>query len=1115
MKKFLLAPILLFSLSAWGQTCTTATCTAASVAESDVLAALPSPSNTNATVIVNIPSGTASWTSNLTYTLPSAVKTLTIQGNTAVTCTGTAGTSGYSCTPTDNTIIQDSDSGIQWLWNINISAGTTLLRVTGLTIEGGTGAGNKNQAMLYIVAPAGTTSNVRIDHSHFNTGTYTSPALEGQLIEVNGGIVGVADHNYFDEVNTGVHTAPDLSQTLGVIVFNNFDDTVGEGDGSWNNATGFGTSGFFFIESNYFKGGFPEDCDQSGRYVIRYNYIYQPFNAIRSHGTKTAAGGIRGCRAFEGYQNYIPGGGDQFSAVGPNGGPALVWGNTVNNFYYLTQAGVPRSINQNQNEVNTPNGWGYCGTSTQTATTPFPANGVGSTWDGNSPTTGTPTSTGWPCLDGLGRGQTSQSLNGAAFPGRLNTTTGTVAWPQQMMEPVYLFDNSITTFTGEATINDNSGQMNRDLYFDCGANNSACAGGFTGAAGTGTGLLSARPATCTAGPGGTYGTSPTGSYGVAYWATDANSGNGELYICTATNTWTAVYQPYTYPHPLAAGGIVATPTFLPAAGSYSSPQWVKISTTTPSAICYYTIDGSAPTTSSAIVDHYLWVTSTQTIKSVCAASGLTNSAIGSAAYTITSQPTRFSLSLPNTSTSYAPFPQDNRPPAGSGTDLNSLCPTRGGCVWTTLGNWITQSQANSARTYWTIQKMPTWFTGLGSPENAPASDLTTSALCQAPIATTTDYACRVQEVAASLGEYLTGLSSPPASPQSCSSKLYAIEQTNEFNTNGSSGAPYVGWAGTAAQLATEAYYWNKQMRLWCYDIVEMPGSVSGIDGGSSPISNHFDIAMAAVLAAWPQGQKPDGISEHPYPNNQSQCAAFPTSNVSITSSGCTGGSGYVAITGQINRMNSTSVLQQSATVAWSEALPVLGDEAGFGEIKQVCGSTSCANTDTTTIALKTAWVSEAMISLRQQDAASVLFYLGYDPTGTPCQSTDWGCYRWTAASTDSPWYPGYSQTAAWLAATTAISAPVTTAVTGGTAWTYNATVSGVSGGSAQYAWCDAYLPATCTMSTAFTTYQDITGAVHPTGGGVTLSQTPILLSNQPPQILSGSILISESVGPQP
>jgi hypothetical protein len=29
-----------------------------------------------------------------------------------------------------------------------------------------------------------------------------------------------------------------------------------------------------------------------------------------------------------------------------------------------------------------------------------------------------------------------------------------------------------------------------------------------------------------------------------------------LYVCTSTNTWTGIYQPYAYPHPLVSGGSV-------------------------------------------------------------------------------------------------------------------------------------------------------------------------------------------------------------------------------------------------------------------------------------------------------------------------------------------------------------------------------------------------------------------------------------------------------------------------------------------------------------------------------------------------------------------------------
>ena len=73
---------------------------------------------------------------------------------------------------------------------------------------------------------------------------------------------------------------------------------------------------------------------------------------------------------------------------------------------------------------------------------------------------------------------------------------------------------------------------------------------FNGTSGVGCGTLASRPATCTT--------------GVGYWATNqsctdltgmvgtnpADPISGTLYKCTATDTWTSYYTPYTYPHPL-------------------------------------------------------------------------------------------------------------------------------------------------------------------------------------------------------------------------------------------------------------------------------------------------------------------------------------------------------------------------------------------------------------------------------------------------------------------------------------------------------------------------------------------------------------------------------------
>jgi hypothetical protein len=534
---FIIACVFGLRVPASAQSCTAATCTAASTSESDFLAALPSSGNTNSTVIVNIPSGTSSWTSNITYTIPAAVTNLTIQGATNINCTGTAGTSGYACSASDNTVIQDSYAvNGPAILKIITGNSNTSFRMTGLTIEGGS-IGTASNNKYGVVVLGGSTQNLRFDHNHINNNTY-SPATISAWVLVGGSIVGVMDHNIVD---LGSNT----SDANGFLAFNTVGDGVGNGDGTWAAASGFGTDKFLFMESNVFNGGYSDDCTFAGRFVSRYNYFNNNTSAVQTHATKSSAGPERGCRAFEVYHNYITRNSPGDAPIGTKVGTGLVWGNTLaaGTYYNFFAAVVDR--NAVTTETSTPNGWGYCGTTMN-------SNGVGSSWDGN-------TGNGYPCLDGVGRGQTQQSLNGANFPGRLNSATGSISWPRQYLEPVYLWNNTVPS-GNLLSIRDTITTTNRDIYADCGTAGSGCSGSFTGAAGTGYGSLSNRPGSCSAGPGGTYFTSPTGSYGVAYFATDANGGNGELYVCTSANTWTAVYQPYTYPHPLVSGNSTKSAT---------------------------------------------------------------------------------------------------------------------------------------------------------------------------------------------------------------------------------------------------------------------------------------------------------------------------------------------------------------------------------------------------------------------------------------------------------------------------------------------------------------------------------------------------------------------------
>lgn len=80
---------------------------------------------------------------------------------------------------------------------------------------------------------------------------------------------------------------------------------------------------------------------------------------------------------------------------------------------------------------------------------------------------------------------------------------------------------------------------------------------------------------------------------------------------------------------------VATPTFSPAAGNYSSSQTVTISCSTSGATIRYTTDGSTPTSSSGTVGTSVTISSSCTLKAIAYKSGLGDSNVASGAYTIT------------------------------------------------------------------------------------------------------------------------------------------------------------------------------------------------------------------------------------------------------------------------------------------------------------------------------------------------------------------------------------------------------------------------------------------------------------------------------------------------
>ncbi|MEK0314597.1 chitobiase/beta-hexosaminidase C-terminal domain-containing protein [Cohnella sp. 56] len=113
-----------------------------------------------------------------------------------------------------------------------------------------------------------------------------------------------------------------------------------------------------------------------------------------------------------------------------------------------------------------------------------------------------------------------------------------------------------------------------------------------------------------------------GEYTIQYRSTD-NAGNVENIKSVTVKLELAVQT-------------VATPTFSPAAGTYTSAQSVTIGTATSGAAIRYTTDGSTPTSASTLYTGAINVASTQTIKAIAIKSGMTDSAVATAAYTINS-----------------------------------------------------------------------------------------------------------------------------------------------------------------------------------------------------------------------------------------------------------------------------------------------------------------------------------------------------------------------------------------------------------------------------------------------------------------------------------------------
>jgi hypothetical protein len=517
---FLLSPLICQRIQAQ-------TINAASCSQTDVQTAFSAV--TNSTTTVNIPAGTCHWSSPATLTVPSGNTNISVLGAGNLTTTGGG----------DQTvIIDDYSSNNDLLSVVSNSTSTSVVRVAGITVQGGAGQ-IKDKGMIGV---GGGSAKIRFDHDHFNSQTY-SPSNASTGMRWTGCTYGVIDHSIFDQPAGGVNNAVQADNSGAC-----FGDSLGVGDQSWAHPTALGTATFLYMEDNVFNNGASNDCTFGGRFVERYNTFNTsaPAPSVQTHPTG-GAGRIRGCRAWEIYGNTYAATSGQFinTAFFASAGTGVVWSNTLpsssagggTGYKIFIEMHSMRRDNVTYGEAPAPNGWGYCGTS---------FNGTGSNWDQNSNP-----STGYRCLDQPGQGMGDLLTGGFSFDGSgsnnaTNSATGctassSCAWPRQALEPVYEWMDNYSCVPSnpcnfESSYDAGAFVNNSDYYLWCSASSTSGCTTFNGTVGTGSGLLASRPSSCTA--------------GVAYWATDAST----LYKCASTNTWATYYQPYVYPHPLVSGG---------------------------------------------------------------------------------------------------------------------------------------------------------------------------------------------------------------------------------------------------------------------------------------------------------------------------------------------------------------------------------------------------------------------------------------------------------------------------------------------------------------------------------------------------------------------------------
>jgi fibronectin type 3 domain-containing protein len=201
-----------------------------------------------------------------------------------------------------------------------------------------------------------------------------------------------------------------------------------------------------------------------------------------------------------------------------------------------------------------------------------------------------------------------------------------------------------TLYAGPVAIT-NTGTVLKAIAYKSGMSDSAVASAtytltaavptFSSGTGTYNNALSVTITSATGGASIRYtvdGTTPTATTGMPYAGPVAITNTGTVLKAIAYKSGMVDSAVTTATYTLTA----ATPGATPAAGTYASAQNVTLTSATTGASIYYTLNGSTPTTASTLYTGPVSVGSTLTLKAIAVKAGMGNSAVLTAAYTISS-----------------------------------------------------------------------------------------------------------------------------------------------------------------------------------------------------------------------------------------------------------------------------------------------------------------------------------------------------------------------------------------------------------------------------------------------------------------------------------------------